>query len=185
MIQLAYQPAYDGYHSIFRIVRLLLILGERSAQIDSCQICSFYLLFPHYLVSTRLPQKISRLKAKLSPSSQQKPYQMMPEKRIVFQHMKPFSEAAIQTLASKDFLDKEQFFLGFISRTGRSLPDGVLRLASEANDEDQALATILDGLFSIPLEGFGGLKERSGLMEYRYDAVRADTAGPQTRNTFA
>jgi hypothetical protein len=59
-----------------------------------------------------------------------------------------------------------------IEPTGKRLPERVWKKALEANEQQEDLVAFLKLLASeYDLLGLHGLKARTGLLEYRYDAV--------------
>jgi hypothetical protein len=55
MIQLTYEPAFDAYHTVYRLLRLRPII-EKSGPLhrDLVRIIDFYQLFPHRIENIRL-----------------------------------------------------------------------------------------------------------------------------------
>jgi hypothetical protein len=50
-------------------------------------------------------------------------------------------------------------------------PKSLMDIARVHNDEEQALMGILLGLAEVPVGGPNGLKDRTGLSEFRYDVA--------------
>jgi hypothetical protein len=55
MIQLSFQPAYDAYHTIFRLMRLRIVLTSAGPiPLDELRVLDFFLLFPYLIEHIRL-----------------------------------------------------------------------------------------------------------------------------------
>jgi len=171
MIQLAYQPAYDPYHTAFRLLRLTMGKSEAVFKIDQLRILDFYLAFP------RLISDIEGLKRKIKLAGLDEippAYGELPSAGVLFRQMAPIQEAAIQTLCLQGIFDfdREAFFAGSVSLLETGLPDKLSSFVSKKNQEEENLmAFLLSILFELPLDGPNGLKHRTGLMEHRYDYV--------------
>jgi len=171
VIQFGYQPAYDPYHSTFRLVRLLSMFGVNAISFHTIRIADFYLCFPHLLEDVRLPNNFRAFKKIIQEIGSDVPYGAMPEKSVVFGRMRPFQEAAAQTLAYNGFLDGELLKINTVQRTEENLPKKIQEAAEIRNQEDREIVSIISKFSTITLEGKNGLKDRTGLMEYRYDAA--------------
>ena len=86
--------------------------------------------------------------------------------------MEGIQQAALQTLCLQGFFDRDSFLEGRIRAGQRNLPDELRFFITEKNSQDAVLLTFLfDNLLSFDFDGPDGIKARTGLMEYRYDAV--------------
>lgn len=172
MIQIAYQPAYDPFHTIFRVLRLLDHFSVASISVHTLRILDFYFLFPFYITSIRLTPQLRRLARVGQFDKSRRPYSEQPAPPILFRTMQPIHEAALQTLVLSEFLTREDFVSGVASRSSRRLSGRLSSRISELNGSDITLLTFLSSLHSaFPLEGRDGLKHRTGLSEHRYDVV--------------
>ena len=80
--------------------------------------------------------------------------------------------AALETLASGEFISSKALALGKVQPQSREVPQPVLVRLDQVNERDGSLIEFLNILASeYDLLGPNGLKARSGLLEYRYDAV--------------
>jgi hypothetical protein len=171
MIQLGYQPAYDPYHAAFRLMRLLNVFGVEAVSFHTVRIADFYLCFPHLLNEVRLPNNLRVYKKLSQDISANVPYGNMPDKTIIFGLMRPFQEAAAQTLAYNGYIDGELIKISIVKRTDISLPKKLQDAVDARNEEEHSIVSIVSLFPSIKLEGKNGLKDRTGLMEHRYDAA--------------
>lgn len=173
MIQLTFQAAFDPFHAIFRLLRLMPIVAHFGPLYRvQVRILDFYLLFPFRIEEIRLNPKHQKLKRLAASYSEPKPYGDLPESLVLFERMKPMQEAAMETLAANGFLVSSALAESIVVSAGRSVPEDVERRVTAANNAQSDLLDFLRVLASeYPLLGESGLKARSGLIEYRYDSV--------------
>ncbi|WP_131800278.1 ABC-three component system middle component 5 [Methylobacterium indicum] len=173
MIQIAFQPALDPYHTIFRLLRLMpsAKLAGR-LECDHIRILDFYLAFPFRLDGIKVKSDHRRFKRVGKIYEKTKPYGDMPEDKIAFERMRPIQTTAFQHLSVCDIIDGRHLDEGWIVPTGVEIPKILADRVADANRNDSELMTFL-GLMALEysLSGTGGLKERTRLMEHRYDAA--------------
>jgi hypothetical protein len=162
MIQLSYQPALDPFHSIFRTLRLMPAVRKAgSLHRDHVRILDFYLLFPF---------RIS--KARLSPKHRRFRRLEQPDDVLMFARMEPIQYAALETLAEKGLIDVDQWRSGMVSATDKAVPKELEQRVESANLKEPELFDLVKTLATeYDFLGQNGLKDRTGLMEYRYDAI--------------
>ena len=165
---LIYHPAYDAHHAAFRM--LLLTDELKTVDFPKLQILDFYFAFPGQMQHARLLRDQGFLR-KLSETLHN-PYHGPVNAGQSFKDMRHVQEAAARALVAAGLFDSEQFQVGIASRTTRALPElvsqGLQAARARANDLVEVLTV---GLASIPTTGPDGLKARTGLLEYRYDAA--------------
>jgi hypothetical protein len=173
MIQLTYEPAFDPLHSMFRALRLREAV-DASLRVprDLYRILDFYLLFPQRLGEARLRQEHRGLKTRAAQTSRAPPYGPRPEDAVLFERIRPFQEAALDTLARHGFFSAEALEDGWVVPESKAPPDQLIERIEHTNTDEadlmRALGTIAAG---YALDGTNGLKDRTGLLEHRYDAV--------------
>lgn len=166
---LVYHPAYDMNHGMFRMLRLLDATPDQVMKWDTFRILDLYYLFPYLLSAVSLPREF--LKAKRTLEKRSSKYNRVPSPKVFIQQMVGIHESVARSLVGKGFLDAEAFEKHSLKRTDKPLPTILLK-AFENADDDHALVDLLAcQLAALPLSGRGGLKERTGLLEHRYDAV--------------
>jgi hypothetical protein len=171
MTQITYHPAFDPYHQIYRTLRLLLYIREPFDG-DKLRVADFYLLFPEKIGGIRLSPSL-RAEAGRLKAQPRFPYDRMPNASLLFARMEPTFQAAVQTMIYDKLLDLKEISnnrlaLGAVN----SLEGEVLERASQANTEEESLMKFLKRLVSeFEYLGTDGLKHRTGLEEFRYDAV--------------
>jgi len=171
MIQLTYEPAFDPLHTMYRALRLRDGTDVKSrVPRDVFRILDFYLLFPDSLKRVRLRQEHRRLKTRAVATRRAPAYGPLPEDAVLLERMRPFQEAALDTLALHHFFVPEALADGWVESGSEPLPPQLVDRIRQINTEEAAL---IEGLRAIaaeyPFEGVGGLKNRTGLLEHRYD----------------
>jgi hypothetical protein len=90
---------------------------------------------------------------------------------MFIQQMLGIHESVARSLIGKGFIDAAAFEENRLQRTQKPVPSD-LQAAFVAASDDKDLVTMLAvELAAIPLSGSGGVKERTGLLEHRYDAI--------------
>jgi hypothetical protein len=163
---LAYHPALDPYHASFRILRLLAASPYR-IEPDRLRLLDFYLLFPHLLKKISLPLSLVRRRNRVARPENR--YRFAGQPQLVFRTITPVQDAALALLATSSWTRVENDGLAL---SVVDVPGSLLSIMRAKNDDEPDLIGFLVGdLNTVPLRGRDGLKHRSGLMEYRYDAV--------------
>jgi hypothetical protein len=163
---LIYHPAYDAYHCIFRA--LLITESFRSIEVQKLRILDFYLCFPAELSKIRLPRDHSD--ARRMALQLKNDYHGPVSVKQVFRDMEHIQLAAFRSLAASEIFDQKSFEMGLVERTDKTLKDELKKKIDTAVERDKVVVEYLvKRLGAIPLYGSNGLKDRSGLMEYRYD----------------
>lgn len=163
---LAYHPALDPYHTSFRMLRLIAS-SPYKLEPDRLRLLDFYLLFPHLLKKVHLPSDLTRRRGQVAGSSNH--YRFNGQPQLVFRTITPVHDAALNLLSTSAWtrLEDDRVYLN-----ASALPDEVRLLLVERNAEQNDLISFLVAdLYTVPLCGHDGLKQRTGLMEYRYDAI--------------
>lgn len=167
---LTYHPIHDPSHCIFRILCLAHDIENEKIPVDLIRILDFYILFPHTLTSMSLPR--DRLDTKRVFKAVKPPYENLPTSSRLMFELSSIQDQALKSLMAKGILEQEALSSGYVFVRKTMLPQEVLSLINESTFRKtewyQALVNIIS---NIPLKGSGGLKDRSGLMEYRYDNV--------------
>jgi hypothetical protein len=164
---LIYDPTVDPYHCAIRILAIIEHGATSELHVDSVRIADYYLAYPSKVADIRLPnhQRGIRKQSKLLATPYRNPF----EAKSTFERMRPIFQAALSCLVAAGYLDAEKLKRGLVAR-GASLPDD-LSVAVSGFLVRQSLIRefVIKELTTIPLLGANGLKDRSGLLEYRYD----------------
>lgn len=172
MIQLSYQAALDPFHALFRLLRLWPVLNRGPLPRETIRILDFYLLFPFRIGEIRVAKPHLRYKRLAKTYANTRPYGEQPEGRALLNRMEPIQDAALNTLAANGLIDPDQLFLGEVRITDAPIPEDIAPRVRAMNDSQADLIEFLGILGSeYNLLGPDGLKDRTGLLEYRYDPV--------------
>lgn len=165
---LIYDPALDPYHCAIRVLTVLENGPIPDLPIDSVRIADFYLAYPSKVAEIRLPN--SMVKIRKYARELATPYRNPFGLKSAFDRMHPIFQATISTLAAANHIDTDLMKRGFLQRTETPLPADLQKVIREYLTRQSKIRNfIARDLTAIPLLGSGGLKDRSGLLEYRYD----------------
>jgi hypothetical protein len=172
MNYLAFQPAFDVFHTAFRFLRLRRLLeSDHAWHFDQVRIADFYLLFPFRLNDVRLKQNHRSIR-RVAQGFTKKRYENQPDDNLLFSRMRPIQRAAAETLVANGFFDEEAFKKELVIETDK-VESGVLssRIDQLNADQPQLMQALRALLEDYDLLGPDGLKARTRLLEHRYDAV--------------
>lgn len=173
MTQLTYNEAFDPYHAVFRFIRIWKGCKlEGKTHFDVLRIMDFYLLFPFRLQNMSFFSD-DRAWRRISKSYEsQKPYGEIPDDLSVFSRMAPFQQAAVASLVHSKVLSPAAWANNQVEFQDCELPPNLVNRCMSLNASMQDIISILCDLRErYPLLGRNGLKDRTGLLEFRYDAV--------------
>src|ERR1700733_15055520 len=173
MMQLSYQPAFDPYHAIYRFLRLRQsLLPKGTLHRDHFRILDFYLLFPFRIDAIKLKQAHRKFRRLARYFASSKPYGELPDDRLLLGRMDPLQSAAFETMAAKQLIDPKELEVGNITATDRAIPTELSERVETDNAAQKGLIDFLDVLATeYQLLGSDGLKDRTNLLEHRYDAL--------------
>jgi len=165
---LIYHPAFDAYHCTIRIVALLV--DCKRLDVEKARILDFYLAFPSAMQSMRLPAELASLRAMLRQMDNVYRDPVSPKR--TFAEMRHVQLAALGCLAAADIIDGAKLPSGIVERTNKPLPSKLeAAITNFMADENEVMQLLATKVAEMPTAGPNGLKDRSGLLEYRYDAV--------------
>ncbi|WP_291152286.1 ABC-three component system middle component 5 [Flavobacterium sp. UBA7680] len=166
---LVYHSAFDMYHCIYRLIQLLSNLKEEYVELERLRIWDYYLAFPNEMAKIRY-EKGNKDIQNLFPKKYN-PYEAVIDNRIIFEKMKPYQMTAIKTLASYGLIKKDYLTENRITKIDKILFDNLLKNYEPLSDREDNIIRIMTSYFyQMPLYGEKGLKDRTNLLEYRYDA---------------
>lgn len=171
---IVYNQAYDLYHTIFRFLQFLNRFEKGELiEIEKLRIWDFYLLFPSKIHSIRLKQNesdIRKLKKRFVKDSKN-PYEIITENRKVFEKLKPYQLAALNCIASYGIIDKSLLNQHRISILNKDILTEFVKKYDELSDKEMNVISLMTSHFNqMSLFGVDGLKNRTKLMESKYDA---------------
>lgn len=167
---LTYHPHYDTYHCIFRLLSACSLLEGKEIEISKLRIIDFYFVFPNLVANIQFPRIKGAAKLKSSSKSFPKPYEILPDTKRLFSEIGDFQIQALQILKAQEVIYENKF--GKICPGKHFYHERIVSLLADSryvnNDFFHDLAHFL---YEVQLHGDSGLKKRTGLMEFRYDAV--------------
>jgi hypothetical protein len=171
VINITYLPALDPFHAAFRLFVLFPDYNAGICQCDVSLILDFYVCFPVIISDFKSPKPLVKthniLKKRYLPNT----YQVTPKPAIMFQRMRAAQIAALSSLQSYGFFERESFQHGLVVRTKKELPERIAETVEKHRQDNKELVEFLDQLKAHSLYGPNGLRARSKLEEYRYDDV--------------
>jgi len=163
---LIYHPAFDAYHCLFRMIAL--VDHVQCIEVDKARILDFYLTFPALVSNIRMPPTLSF--AKKTAKAYSNIYHDPISPRSTFKDMYHIQNSALKCLVATGLVDLKDFEKGNIYRTDVEIPDELLlSMRDFLNKKKDVYEFILGSLSKFHLTGRDGLKDRTNLMEYRYD----------------
>ena len=166
---LIYNPAYDIYHTMYRII-LLSSRIAKTIEIDKLKILDFYYVYPTELLDIKKPVGFKKYEKFLKPEKNK--YDRINNPKRIFYKMNSIQFQAMKILVAYGYLDSESFENGMVKVTEKSLGEEFQIMVVKSVELNTNLITLLTGpIADIDLYGHLGLKERTGLIEFRYDTI--------------
>lgn len=165
---LIYHPAFDIYNCVFRILQLLSHMKQEEVEVDRLRIWDFYLTFPNEARNISYPATLSELKSifkKKAPN----PYEDLIDSKRIIERMKSYQLSALKYLASYGLIDSTLLAKNIVRRTIKEIPSELSSKFNELTIEKQNVIKLIVGFWELPLYGKYGLKDRTGLIEFKYD----------------
>lgn len=167
---LAYHQLYDPYHCVFRMAAILNYF-QRRCEIDTLRILDFFIIFQHLIPEVRWTRELRAEMKRNGLDKPHAPYVKLPGKKPLFRELSQIQNIALSHMVGRDLLYKDDFMDGFAllrEKPGSQMGD---KLDIFINDKLSILSFFSTIAQSMPARGTDGLKDRTGLMEFRYDAV--------------
>lgn len=162
---LVYHPAFDIYNCAFRMLQLLNYLKKSEIELERIRIWDFYLTFPNEARKIKFPRDLNELK-KVFKDKGENPYEDLIDPKRIVDKMKPFQVSALRYLVSYGLIDSNLFLKNIVKRTEKSIPQELEKRINETTIEKDNIIKLVQGFDNLAL---WGIKERTGLLEYRYD----------------
>ncbi|HDG1715311.1 TPA: hypothetical protein PFE75_000298 [Vibrio cholerae] len=164
-----YHPRNDLYHCMFRFISIASMQDLEDFDSVRLRIYDLFYLFPHLVKDIEFPRTKGIAELKRSFGSINQPYEALPDKKRLFSEMGDYHIQALQILKAKGIFEEENGNLriseGFYSPSIQKL------INDNSNESTELFCKLFQTLNAIEVVGESGLKKRTGLMEYRYDAV--------------
>lgn len=160
-----YHPRNDIYHCCYRIISVLKI-SNSPISTEQLRMIDFYLVFPNFAQEISFPRGNNKLKNRLKKSKP--PFEEMPNKKILFYELKNYQYIALSILRAKSLISIDNDLINKTSNF-HTLPKNFFENNNIINNPDYN--ELIKCLLTIETLGENGLKKRTGLLEYRYDAI--------------
>lgn len=162
---LIYHPAFDIYNCAFRVLQLLKYSKQPEIELDRIRIWDFYLTFPNEARKIKFPRDLLELK-RIFKDKPENEYEDLIDPRRIIERMKPYQISSLRYLASYGLIDNNLFLKDIIKRTDKEIPKELEAKLEETAIEKLNIIKLITGFNNLAL---WGIKERTGLIEYRYD----------------
>jgi hypothetical protein len=155
---LVYHPAFDNYHCLARILKILENIPMKEYGRDRIKIYDYFLLFPTEIRKITLPTVWSRYKT----IKKENRYNEVQNTKDVFYRVSSFQDLALSALASFNMIERDLFTRDIIKRTSNPVEFEII------TDEIERLYFQFLNDYANKLS-LKDLKERTKLMEHRYE----------------
>lgn len=157
------------YHCVYRLIQLLSNLKEEYVELERLRMWDYYLAFPNEMTKIRYERGNNDIQ-NLFPKKEN-PYEIVLDSKIIFEKMKPYQLTAIKTLASYGLVKKDYLTENRITKIDKTLFEDILKNYEPLSDRESNIIKIMTTYFyNMPLYGEKGFKDRTNLLEFRYDA---------------
>lgn len=166
---LIYHPAFDASHCSYRIVRLFnLINNDDYLEEERIKIMDFYTVFPKKIKNIKFPQQIKSKEIRKELDQINDIYRPCRNPYLIAKKMSLIQEKVLQILVINEYLDYKESTNSY--KKGQKFNQLSISNQMFENQIKQAIEIlIIDFLLNHPLNGKDGLKDRTSLMEFRYD----------------
>jgi len=151
------------------MLQILEHMKRVDVEVDRLRIWDFYLTFPNEARKISFPMDLKDLK-KVFRSKDPNPYEDLIDAKRILLRMKSYQVAALKCLASYDLIDQDELSNGYVKRTDNAIPKEISEKINELTIEQENILKLVIGFTELPLFGKSGLKSRTGLLDFRYDA---------------
>jgi hypothetical protein len=143
-------------------------MNQDEVEVDRLRIWDFYLTFPNEARKISYPNSLSELK-KVFKKKEPNPYEDLIDPKRVIERMKSFQLAALKCIASYGFIDAALLSKNIVRRTDKEIPEELAKHFFKLTNEKSNVIKLIIGFWELPLYGKYGLKDRTGLIDFKYD----------------
>ncbi|WP_286856452.1 ABC-three component system middle component 5 [Sphingobacterium sp. UBA7625] len=173
-VMIIYHPAFDLYHSVYRMLQILThFKRDEYVETERLRIWDFYLLFPDKISSIKLKRSENDIKEliKTHIRKENNPYDLLLDTRKIFEKIKPFQLGALKCLASYGIINKDYLALNKVTIVSKDiLATYSSKFEPLSVKESNAISLLTSHFYYMSLYGVDGLKDRTQLLESKYDA---------------
>lgn len=171
---IVYHPAFDLYHSVYRLLQILTHFDKNDyVETERLRIWDFYLLFPDKINTIKLKNTEKDIKDLIKDYIKQSnnPYELLLDNRKVFEKIKPYQLGALKCLASYGIINKNYIHTNRVTIISKEiLSNYSSKFEALSPKESNAISLLTSHFYLMSLYGENGLKERTQLLESKYDA---------------
>lgn len=170
---ITYNPAFDLYHSIYRIAHILEKMDDKGFEVDKVRIWDFYLSFPDrvHTITIRRDEEDLRKWRSTFLKRENNPYEFQGDNRKLFEWLKPVQVSALNCLVSCGIIDKECYENGRVKVASADMLKQHLDRVGEMTPRERNVLAFMGTLsHMVNMTGEYGLKARTKLLESKYDA---------------
>ena len=166
---LIYHPKNDIYNCMYRFISIAKLLPKEDFSFTRLRIYDFFFLFPHLALDISFPRIKGIAQLKKQAHLFQIPYEKLPDKKRLFSEISDYHIQALHILKAKNIFDVNEDILSlgenFVVESVKSLFNENVYITNDF------FSQLINALEHVDTSGENGLKARTGLMEFRYDAV--------------
>lgn len=140
---LVYHPAYDMYHTCYRILSILDESKNECLEVERVRIYDFILLFPHELKNVKLPAGTTDIRRNFKET----PYNKLPNRKKVFQQIKYYFDLSTHCLVSYGALDLDKYQNGLLCKTEK-FESIAAQLGKSKSNLNREVLTYFSNVFS-------------------------------------
>jgi hypothetical protein len=160
-----YHPAYDVHHCAYRVLNLLRSTLDGSVSKDSLRLMDFYYVYPHLLKKVKRPRQLVKYSEAIDAVDEA--FEVTPNPTSLFYELCRMQDSAFSSLEQKALisLSGEGVKLNY-----EKLPVSLLRdFVTDDFSGTDFFKALVSAFPVLKMNGKNGFKDRSGLMEFRYD----------------
>lgn len=169
---IVYHQAFDLYHTAYRMIQLLTFFKRGEAvEVDRLRIWDYYLLFPIEIQRIKFSAEEKDIKDYINQyitrGEKVNSYEVILDNRKIFEKIKPYQMAALKSLASYGIINLDYFTTEKVMAISENLLIKHAPLFEPLSIREQNTIKLLTSHYF--LMSLRTLKEKTNLIEYRYD----------------
>lgn len=162
---LIYNKLKDPYHTLLRLLKILDKYNDKEEiSHERLRIYDFLLANPYEIFNIRLQRSGKTYFKKFKNTFN------IYDKTTLFFNLESIQKTSIQYLIKNNILIKLQHDEIYKINKNKTFKELIALLTETNSISEKALGFIISNLNTIPLHREGGLKDRTGLLGYKYDA---------------
>jgi len=142
-------------------------------EVDRLRIWDYYLLFPNKMSEIKIRREEKDIKGLITSLivKANNPYEEVFDNKKMFEKIKPYQMTAIKSLASYGIVNKDYLTTNRITSISHDIVKNyVTKLEKLSIQEENAIKLLTSFFYHMSLYGTYGLKDRTKLLESKYDA---------------